>query len=101
MTSINQYGIPSIETYATTNTSVPANLTYPRWTGVSWVSDKGTYDMLEQQQVYQKHAEQVNNRLHAYKNEADPLFFMSQRGEATQEQWLAKIEEIKTRYPYQ
>ena len=36
----------------------------------------------------------------AYVAEADPLFFMVQRGEATQEEWLAKINEIKARFPY-
>ena len=40
------------------------------------------------------------NRAAAYATEADPLFFKAQRGEATEEEWLAKIEEIKTRYPY-
>ena len=35
----------------------------------------------------------------AYSAEADPLFFMSQRGEATQAEWLAKIAEIRARYP--
>lgn len=38
-------------------------------------------------------------RAQAYKQEADPIFFKSQRGEATQEEWLAKVEEIKARYP--
>jgi hypothetical protein len=36
----------------------------------------------------------------AYAVEADPLFFMSQRGEATVEEWEAKVAEIKARYPY-
>ena len=36
----------------------------------------------------------------AYKNEADPIFFKAQRGEATEQEWLDKIEEIKLRYPY-
>lgn len=36
----------------------------------------------------------------AYKNEADPLFFKAQRSEATEQEWLDKIEEIKLRYPY-
>jgi hypothetical protein len=36
----------------------------------------------------------------AYTEEADPLFFMSQRGEATVEEWQAKVAEIKARYPY-
>jgi hypothetical protein len=39
-------------------------------------------------------------RAEAYRIEADPLFFMSQRGEATTEEWLAKVAEIKTRFPY-
>jgi hypothetical protein len=36
----------------------------------------------------------------AYASESDPLFFMSQRGEATVEEWTAKVAEIKARYPY-
>jgi hypothetical protein len=39
-------------------------------------------------------------RIAAYKAEADPLFFKSQRGEATTAEWEAKIEEIKARFPY-
>jgi hypothetical protein len=39
-------------------------------------------------------------RAEAYRNEADPLFFMSQRGEATVEEWQAKVAEIKVRFPY-
>ena len=35
----------------------------------------------------------------AYAAEADPIFFMHQRGEATQAEWLAKIAEIRARYP--
>lgn len=35
----------------------------------------------------------------AYSREADPLFFKYQRGESTKEEWLAKIEEIKARFP--
>jgi len=36
----------------------------------------------------------------AYEKEADPMFFMAQRGEITQEEYLAKMQEIKDRYPY-
>jgi len=35
----------------------------------------------------------------AYTEEADPLFFKAQRGEATMEEWRAKIDEIKIRFP--
>ena len=38
-------------------------------------------------------------RQSAYVSEADPLFFKSQRGEATHAEWLAKVEEIKSRFP--
>jgi len=40
------------------------------------------------------------SRASAYQQEADPLFFKYQRGEATKEEWEAKIEEIRERYPY-
>ena len=43
--------------------------------------------------------QQQANRAKAYKNEADPLFFKYQRGEATEAEWLDKIEEIRARYP--
>lgn len=46
-------------------------------------------------------AEAKQNREAAYKVEADPLFFKSQRGEATQAEWQAKVNEIKARFPYQ
>lgn len=38
-------------------------------------------------------------RAAAYVAEADPLFFKAQRGDATQQEWLDKIAEIKARYP--
>jgi hypothetical protein len=47
-----------------------------------------------------KAAEQASrNRQQAYIAEADPLFFKAQRGEATMEEWQAKVAEIKTRFP--
>ena len=41
-----------------------------------------------------------NSRAAAYAAEADPLFFKAQRGEATTEEWTAKVAEIKARFPY-
>jgi hypothetical protein len=35
----------------------------------------------------------------AYAAESDPIYFMAQRGEATQQQWLDKVAEIKARRP--
>lgn len=39
-------------------------------------------------------------RSEAYRQESDPLFFKSRRGEATEQEWLDKVDEIKARYPY-
>jgi hypothetical protein len=38
-------------------------------------------------------------RKFAYSQEADPLFFKSQRGECSVEEWQSKIAEIKARFP--
>ena len=45
-------------------------------------------------------AQQQAARAAAYNAEADPLFFKAQRGEATIDEWLTKVAEIKARYPY-
>lgn len=52
------------------------------------------------QKVAEAKAQQEAARRAAYIAEADPLFFMSQRGEATTTEWEAKVAEIKARYPY-
>jgi hypothetical protein len=38
-------------------------------------------------------------RKEAYREESDPLFFEYQRGDVEKEKWLAKVQEIKERYP--
>jgi hypothetical protein len=54
----------------------------------------------EPKPVKPSNEQQSSQRKRAYADEADPIFFMSQREEATQEEWQAKITEIKERYPY-
>jgi hypothetical protein len=44
--------------------------------------------------------EAKEKRAAAYAAEADPLFFKAQRGEATTDEWTAKVAEIKARFPY-
>ena len=55
-------------------------------------------------EVEQRKADQLEGikqqRARAYTQEADPLFFKAQRGEAELSEWEAKIEEIRTRFPY-
>jgi hypothetical protein len=43
--------------------------------------------------------EAESQRKAAYIAEADPLFFKAQRGEATLDEWQAKVAEIKARIP--
>lgn len=40
------------------------------------------------------------NRLAAFRDEADPLFFGWQRGENSEQEWLDKCAEIRQRFPY-
>ena len=44
---------------------------------------------------------QAELRAKAYASESDPIFFKSQRGAATQQEWLDKVAEIEARYPYE
>ena len=44
--------------------------------------------------------QQSSLRSTAYRAESDPVFFKAQRGEATMDEWLAIVEDIKARYPY-
>lgn len=57
-----------------------------------------------EEEIAQRLADQLAglkaSRAAAYKEEADPLFFKAHRGEATMEEWMAKIEEIRARFPY-
>ena len=40
-------------------------------------------------------------RAAAFRAEADPIYFQIQRAEASQADWLAKVTEIRARYPEQ
>jgi hypothetical protein len=40
------------------------------------------------------------SRAAAFRDKSDPLFFKAQRGEATIEEWQAKVAEIRSLYPY-
>lgn len=57
---------------------------------------------LSQEELADREAARIASRgqmrAAAYQQESDPLFFKAQRGEATMDEWLAKIAEIKTRY---
>jgi len=54
---------------------------------------------MNEQELEQLKQQQDEQRRYAYGQEADPLFFKWQRGESTEQAWLDKVIEIKTRYP--
>jgi hypothetical protein len=56
---------------------------------------------IDQGKIADKQRAEANAaRAAAYRNEADPLFFKVQRGEANEQEWLDKVAEIRARYPY-
>lgn len=59
-----------------------------KWNGSAWVQDASAIECDTRLQ-----------RANAYREESDPVFFKSQRGEAMPEEWLAKVAEIKARFP--
>jgi hypothetical protein len=83
--------------------------------GAEWVLRGDTLEWLDANQTQPSDAEieaevarltalepariATENRRAAYMAESDPLFFKAQRGEATMDEWQAKVVEIKTRFP--
>ena len=58
-----------------------------------------TKEQVEQESKESELEQVETNRRNAYRNESDPLFLKWQRGDATEQEWLDKIEEIKERFP--
>jgi hypothetical protein len=69
-----------------------------KWTQVWSVTDATPEEVVERTE--QAFLEAKARRANAYAEEADPLFFKAQRGEATTEEWEAKVQEIRDRFPY-
>ena len=76
-----------------------------QYEGLEWLSEdeKPTKKELESHwEEVQKKAQLEGvrkKRAIAYRVESDPIFLQWQRGEATEQDWLDKIEEIKERFP--
>jgi hypothetical protein len=58
-----------------------------------------TPEQIAEEQEQQRIEQAESSRKSAYVQEADPLFFKWQAGEATEEEWKAVRDEIKQRYP--
>lgn len=76
----------------------------PEKIGFNVVFNNEQWEYQEPAKPYQPTPEEIDAlvkmaRANAYRNEADPLYFKAQRGESTMEEWLAKVAEIKNRFP--
>ena len=79
----------------------PALANLWKWQDGAWVCiDQEALDAYFLEQKTQFNAAQKKKRHAAYVAESDPLFFKSQRGEATQQEWLDAIAAIDARFPY-
>lgn len=63
--------------------------------GIKWVVNSG-YNL--NTTIEKLNTAIERKRQSAYQQESDPLFFKFKRGEATEQNWLDKIAEIKARF---
>jgi len=68
------------------------------WTQV-WEISEATPEEIGERKAEQRGNIQAE-RANAYREEADPLFFKAQRGEAEVSEWENKVQEIRDRFPY-
>jgi hypothetical protein len=74
--------------------------------GLTWLDDspRPTKKALEALWPEVQHARAVAlveiARAGAYRETSDPLYFQYQRGEATEAEWLAAVQAVKTAHPY-
>jgi hypothetical protein len=95
--------------YSTANASViDADAPYPalshvwKWENDAWVCiDQEAVDGYLAGQKAAFNDAQKKKRFAAYTVESDPIFFKSQRGGATNQEWLDAIAAIDARFPYQ
>lgn len=63
--------------------------------GIGWKYINGSFFY-----PYPSNSDQNIARKLAYQLRSDPVFFMYQRGEKTQQEWLDQVQEIKSSIPY-
>ena len=77
-----------------------------KYSGLKWLDDspkpsQADLEALWPEVQFAASTEVVElERKAAYQAEADPLFFKSQRGKGSKDEWLAKVAEIDERFPY-
>lgn len=105
MTKVKQFDVqyqltenPNVVRRVTDGTLIPDD--HYLWRGYQeWLEDGNEALPADVPSADESSANAAAMRFLAYKEEADPLFFKYQRGEATKEDWLAKVNEIKERFP--
>jgi hypothetical protein len=76
------------------------------YAGLTWLSDSKKPTEAELLALWPTvEAEEAHRlvevaRAEAYRETSDPLFFEWQRGDATEAEWLAAVEAVKTAHPY-
>lgn len=76
------------------------------YSGLTWLSDtvkpsEKELEALWPEVKYETEYARVEQaRQIAYRETADPIFFQYQRGDATEAEWLAAVEAVKTAHPY-
>lgn len=64
------------------------------------VADDYQHPVAIARKISEFNAVQRAKRAKTYILEADALFFMAQRGDIPEQEWLDKVSEIKARFPY-
>lgn len=71
-----------------------------------WDDESKKPSLKEIKQYWEEHKAEIENekiknlRKAEYEKYTDPLFFKYQQGEASKQEWLNSIKEIKNKYPY-
>jgi hypothetical protein len=82
------------------------NLDGDDYSGLNWMDDSPKPTEAELEALwpavqYEKATVAVEEaRVSAYRETSDPIFFQWQRGDATEAEWLAAVEAVKTAHPY-
>jgi len=81
--------------------ALPESIPCEDGVGIGWSYDGASFIAPEPEpELPLTHEELQAMRQAAYTAEADPIAMQMLRDEATKEEWLAKINEIKARFPY-
>ena len=101
--------------------AIAAGINRWRWSGKEWKMEQDTSNLDEfgfalkdfpnaptpekpdynsdERDQERKVQESIESRRQAYRAESDPIYFLWQRGESTEQEWLDAVQAIKARYP--